>query len=403
MTAFFRWLRFFFFPGKRYLLSVLVVLLNVGCERSPEPLETKPTISAVPTLGISPAAAEDIAHRFWQVGAQTLAATQGQAEQLHQAIDALLAQPSTKTLAAAKDQWDATFFQYQQALPFLLIDDEDSAAFSSLNDWRFTLAAWPLQPGYLDSYGEYIQSGIVNDITVAITVEILRKQHGLTDAEEVTLGLHAMEFLLWNASAKNTFERFREQTQVPLALEQSGLKREELPNNRRRELLKLQAQLFADDMKTIVGLWQENAALALAFSQLDTAHKLFAINAGYRNYIYQVHELLVHHGAKDNADALYFDGFAGKRIPAISATLTAIRAFYAEKKALVSNESINPLSIEVSFSEALLTKENQSALNLMLKDASAQLSQVKDNDYYPIISTLNDIVLLLSTTADEKE
>lgn len=57
--------------------------------------------------------------------------------------------------------------------------------------------AWPALGGYIDRAPGYPHSGIVNDTTIDIDGKSLRAQHQLTDASEVSVGFHALEYLLW--------------------------------------------------------------------------------------------------------------------------------------------------------------------------------------------------------------
>lgn len=65
----------------------------------------------------------------------------------------------------------------------------------------FQIDAWPIEPGYLDSLPAYPDSGLISDVTITISAESLREQHGFTDPQEVSLGFHAMEYLLFARSA----------------------------------------------------------------------------------------------------------------------------------------------------------------------------------------------------------
>jgi hypothetical protein len=65
----------------------------------------------------------------------------------------------------------------------------------------YQLDAWPIQPGYIDAVEYYPNSGIVNDITVDLSIESIRNQHGFSDAEEIILGFHPLEYLIFSKRA----------------------------------------------------------------------------------------------------------------------------------------------------------------------------------------------------------
>ena len=54
--------------------------------------------------------------------------------------------------------------------------------------------AWPMETGFLDSLPDYPGSGIVSDDTLEITATSLQEQHQITDASEVALGFHVLEY-----------------------------------------------------------------------------------------------------------------------------------------------------------------------------------------------------------------
>lgn len=66
------------------------------------------------------------------------------------------------------------------------------------NDLIFRIDAWPVMAGFLDSVPGHPQSGIVNDYAISIDAATLIDQHGLTSPEEVSLGFHALEYLLFS-------------------------------------------------------------------------------------------------------------------------------------------------------------------------------------------------------------
>ncbi|MGH1487573.1 MAG: imelysin family protein [Cellvibrionaceae bacterium] len=378
---------------QRSLFACAFILL-LACEPQEQPknvvpLEVEETLTS-PTLLISNEQAEILANNIWQQGLAALEGNQAQAEKLNDAIGVLLENPNQKSLMAARKQWHLSFLEYQKLAPFLSIqadvaDISSNNALNKLSEWRSVLAAWPLQPGYLDSYDVYLHSGIVNDISLPITVSHLRKQHGLTDSEEVTLGLHAIEFMLWANKSKTAAERFVKKTKVPLALAQSGLKQNELPNNRRRALLALQAQLFQRDLTTLVSYWQPNGLFASAFQQLKPLEKIVAIHNGLQLSINTLHELLLNNGNKDNADALHLNAFAGKRQQAIIEALSVIQELY--------------FSTDKSLMSAFFPDDKQQQFIALLADIKKQINNEKNTNYTLAMNALNQVMSLLSLHA----
>lgn len=89
--------------------------------------------------------------------------------------------------------------------------------------------AWPMETGFLDSLPDYPGSGIVSDGTLEITASSLQEQHQITDASEVALGFHVLEYY--------AFER---------DIDDFG---SDAPNyQKRRQLVQLAAELLLADI-----------------------------------------------------------------------------------------------------------------------------------------------------------
>ena len=368
----------------KQLLLLSTVFLLSACEppnasqatKQSDKNKTRQTV-----LSISDEQAEILANSLWQQGLAALEANRDQAKNLEEAINQFLKTPEQKELEKARTAWRGAFLAYQRITPFLFIQH---TGFSPLEKWRFTLAAWPLQPGYLDSYGPYLHSGIIHDISLVITKETLRNQHGLTDNEELTLGLHPIEFILWSGKVNSAKKRFAYQTKVPLALAQSGLKQEELPNNRRRQLLKLQGLLFASDSESLVQQWQTNGVFAATFQQLSPMEKLIALNSSLRARLETLTKLLIKHGDPNNEDNLYYDTFAGNRLATIADTVSTIHSLY------FSSNTDNTLA------KALFSSDQQQPLSELLQTAEKQLLNKKNTSNQEAADTLNEVLVLLN-------
>ena len=141
------------------------------------------------------------------------------AQALDAAVDALIEKPSEATLLAARAAWLRAREPYQQTEAFRFGN-------AIVDDWEGRVNAWPLDEGLIDyvdaSYGTesdsnalYTVNVIANpEITVngeavdatEITAELLTDV--LQEAEEVeanvSIGYHAIEFLLWGQDLNGT-------------------------------------------------------------------------------------------------------------------------------------------------------------------------------------------------------
>ncbi|MBN8611914.1 MAG: iron-regulated protein [Deltaproteobacteria bacterium] len=123
-------------------------------------------------------------------------------EALDTAVDAFVAAPSEPLLVAARDAWVASRPPYLQTEMARFyggpIDDPD-------NDQDGRINSWPLDEAYLDYVQgpppdfEELVGGLVNDATELPTIDeaSLVALNGAGAEENVSLGYHAIEFLLW--------------------------------------------------------------------------------------------------------------------------------------------------------------------------------------------------------------
>jgi len=213
---------------------------------------------------------EDASLHAWQLGTASLQDTAYSLQALQKAIVVLLHEHSEESLALARQQWHESHKRYHNSAIFLAIGESNPGLFGHLQTLTFNVDAWPIQPGYIDSYGVYTHSGIVNDITVPLNAEAIRRQHGFSDDSEVTLGFHAIAYLLWGENGERRASDFSE-AKSNINLDTAPA---DLPANRRRVLLQLQAQLLIDDAHVLLKHWQ--------FSKGQLKSQYEALEAGSR-------------------------------------------------------------------------------------------------------------------------
>ncbi|MFT7244064.1 MAG: putative iron-regulated protein [Candidatus Azotimanducaceae bacterium] len=110
---------------------------------------------------------------------------------LEKTTSAFLAQPDEQTLLDVQTSWRSAHLAYASAqFGFLALDD-------NLRQLIYRIDAWPIQPGFIDDLPLYPTSGIINDETLSLNAATLISQHGITDEEEVALGFHSLEYLIF--------------------------------------------------------------------------------------------------------------------------------------------------------------------------------------------------------------
>lgn len=257
-------------PASALRAGLLLALLS-GCERgadTPAPA-TGPVVSAA-----SDGALTLTTTRAWQYFTGQLEQCLLPASALRETIDQLLQTPTAASLEQARQHWRASHNCVQALAPLLDLARVSSGLFGALRPLRYNLDAWPLQPGYLDYFDVYPHSGLVNDISVSLNAGNLRRQHGLTDAGDVSMGLHAMAYLLWGEQGQRPPEDFAAIPALTATQQAAGLTSADLPNNRRRQLLALQAQLFLDDLHSLRQLIAINQPMHLAYMSLPAESRL---------------------------------------------------------------------------------------------------------------------------------
>lgn len=196
---------------------------------------------------------------------------------LHESITSLINTPDNDALAAAQNSWLDSYTNYElSALHRYFADtavDENSAL--ELFQLQYQLNQWPILPGYLDYVGDYPESGIVNDMTVALNSENLREQHGAFDVSEASVGFHVLEFMLWGENQTDgprPIADFLPQLEPTPEQASDGMAVADLSNNRRRVFLITVADALTEDFASYMSVWSGGSAqLRLELSSLDGA------------------------------------------------------------------------------------------------------------------------------------
>ncbi|MEO3429039.1 imelysin family protein [Pelagibius sp. CAU 1746] len=229
------------------------------------------TVLAVGPLAVPLSAAEvdkravlktyaDIAHAAYEDSLLT-------ARTLDSAVDALIANPSDVTLAAAREAWIAARVPYQQTEAYRFGN-------AVVDDWEGKVNAWPLDEGLIDYVDEsaYGSESDENPIYTAnvIANETLRVNGQMVDAgkidktllaevlheaEEVeanvATGYHAIEFLLWGQDLNGTGPGAGKRP----ASDFSKTSCTGGHCERRAAYLKAATGLLIDDLEDMVALW----------------------------------------------------------------------------------------------------------------------------------------------------
>ncbi|MFO1340746.1 MAG: imelysin family protein [Burkholderiaceae bacterium] len=218
---------------------------------------TGPALAAAPLLAAalwaSPAAAQApsvdaVVHHYADgvlAGYEDVLAA---AQDLQKAVQAFVAQPNAQTLAAARKAWlDAReWYGPTEAFRFYggPIDDEAGP--------EPRINSWPLDESYIDYVKGKPGSGIVNNKKQPISKVALARLNTKGGEENIAVGWHAIEFLLWgqdfndNGPGDRSFEDYVD-GKAPNA-------------DRRRAYLLATTELLVDDLRYLVGAWVPGAS-----------------------------------------------------------------------------------------------------------------------------------------------
>ena len=266
-------------------MACTVILLGACENKNTANLDTAPTVEQETPLDPHATTATDAA---WQLANQGLQACVADSQQLRSMIRQLLEAPSADTLNQSRAAWRQAHTDILAFSVFFSLADSNPGLFGELASHRYNLDAHPIQPGFIDYFDVYPVSGIVNDMAITLSAEALRQQHGITDDSDVSIGFHAMEYLLWGEHGERPPTDFVSANTVNSEQAQQGLRVVDLPNNRRRVYLQLLAELLIDDCTRLAQFWQDpTQVLLINYQSLQTGSRLqlwqAAINAVVNN------------------------------------------------------------------------------------------------------------------------
>ncbi len=165
------------------------------------------------------------------------------AKSLERSIMAFVANSSESTLQDAKGSWLATRDVYGQTEAYRFyggpIDDEDGP--------EGLLNAWPLDEAYIDYVEGNPNAGIINNVAEypQITKELLLSLNEQGGEENVSVGFHAIEFLLWGQDLDREGAGARPYTDFTTATNAE----------RRKAYLLITSSLLIENLEELVAEW----------------------------------------------------------------------------------------------------------------------------------------------------
>jgi len=190
------------------------------------------------------------------------------AKGLDAAVTRFLAAPSESTLHAAQQAWRESREGYEPTEVFRFSDgpiDGDSAL-AGHEGLENRINAWPVDEAYLDSVAGSPRAGLIAQLEIPMTRSTLEREHGSRDESEVTLGFHAVEFLLWGQDRDTVTAGRRTYTDFVAG---------DPVRDRRRTCLSLVTGMLVEDLAAVTREWgPEPDRYAARFTQLPPREAL---------------------------------------------------------------------------------------------------------------------------------
>jgi putative iron-regulated protein len=116
---------------------------------------------------------------------------------LESSVSDLISNPSEESLAQARQAWLDAREPYLQTEVFRFYDGPIDVLEGGIN-------AWPLDESYIDYTVDDEESGIINDPSVTLDEQTLVSKNEEGGEENIAVGFHAIEFLLWGQDLSET-------------------------------------------------------------------------------------------------------------------------------------------------------------------------------------------------------
>lgn len=179
------------------------------------------------------------------------------AETLEAKIQSFVEDPTADNLQEAKQAWLYLREIYGQTEAYRFyagpIDSEDGP--------EGLLNAWPMAESYIDYVDGDPTSGIINQTTAypTITKELLESLNEVDSETNISVGFHAIEFLLWGQDFNTSGPGNRPYTDY---LTSGGTASNQL---RRQQYLSICAELLIDHLDILIAAWKEDGAYRATF------------------------------------------------------------------------------------------------------------------------------------------
>jgi putative iron-regulated protein len=194
---------------------------------------------------------QQAASTYAQIVYQAYSDSLEMATALQTALAVFVAEPSNPTHEAVKTAWLAAREPYLQTEVFRFydgpIDNPTDGPESHINNW-------PLDEAHVDYTRDAADAGIVNHREITIDEATLRDKNGEGGEENISVGFHAIEFLLWGQDDRDPSNELPGQRPFTDFVTDGSGSREN--QDRRGEYLALLGDLLVSDLGLLVDAWR---------------------------------------------------------------------------------------------------------------------------------------------------
>lgn len=243
-----------------FLLPVVMVILFSACSKK-----------KIKTLK------DDVVSNYATIVYASYEDSYNEAVELKTALENLVNSPSQATLDAAKTAWKDAREPYGQTEAYRFYDgpiDDSDGPEGNLN-------AWPLDENYIDyvtdASGTVTASGIIHNTTTypTITEAALSGANEQGSEKNISIGYHAIEFLLWGQDYTDVNQNVGEGGSRPFTDYST-----DSMATRRGQYLLVCADLLIADLSSLKTEWADGGAYRTSLLALDTDEAITKILTG---------------------------------------------------------------------------------------------------------------------------
>lgn len=223
---------------------------------------------AFPLIGRAdtPSLDRQVVINYANAAAAQYAASVAGAKEFQRLVDAFLATPNAQTLRAARNQWVEMRKSYSPSEIYRFyggpIDGNEGP--------EGLINSWPLDEAYIDYVVGAGGSGIINDSAQypSITKELLESLNEKGGEKNISVGYHAIEFLLWGQDLSSTGPGNRNFTDYVVGKGKNA--------DRRRDYLRAATALLVEKLEWVSSQWDlsRDDSYGGSFQREDTQEAL---------------------------------------------------------------------------------------------------------------------------------